>query len=450
MESVKKNLINILLLILGGLFSSILLFFTQVILARELSPLQFGTFSAAIATITLIAPLSLFGLQHAWLKVYGEEGYSANRILKPSLKFIFFSASLSILLITLWAFLGPHSSQFKNILLGLIALVFNYIVIELVTARLQLESKFSFLSLWQLFPNLFRFTLVVFGVLFLFEKLEIIHILFVYNISAILMILASMFFLIPMVAGNIKLEGNFGDHSKKRASLHTLESFTDIFKLCSPFGLAAVFYLIYLQSDLIIIKYLKGDEAVGIYNAAFVVILAFYLIPGIIYQKFLLPKFHQWANHDESSFLKFYQAGNGIMLMAGIVLLFISYLVIPILHPLLFGMEYLESVKVLSILILCIPVRFLATSIEIPLFTRGFMNNKTKIMGLVAMINLVLNFLLIPIYSIYGAAISTLISEILLLILYSFSAMKNIFGVKMWQNWFLGLSYQFWKNHEEK
>ena len=90
MESVKKNLINILLLILGGLFSSILLFFTQVILARELSPLQFGTFSAAIATITLIAPLSLFGLQHAWLKVYGEEGYSANRILKPSLKFIFF------------------------------------------------------------------------------------------------------------------------------------------------------------------------------------------------------------------------------------------------------------------------------------------------------------------------------------------------------------------------
>ena len=136
--------------------------------------------------------------------------------------------------------------------------------------------------------------------------------------------------------------------------------------------------------------------------------------------------------------------------MAGIVLLFISYLVIPILHPLLFGMEYLESVKVLSILILCIPVRFLATSIEIPLFTRGFMNNKTKIMGLVAMINLVLNFLLIPIYSIYGAAISTLISEILLLSLYSFSAMKNIFGVKMWQNWFLGLSYQFWKNHEEK
>ena len=78
------------------------------------------------------------------------------------------------------------------------------------------------------------------------------------------------------------------------------------------------------------------------------------------------------------------------------------------------------------------------------------MNNKTKIMGLVAMINLVLNFLLIPIYSIYGAAISTLISEILLLSLYSFSAMKNIFGVKMWQNWFLGLSYQFWKNHEEK
>ena len=450
MKSAKKNLINILLLILGGFFSSILLFFTQVLLARELSPLHFGTFSAAIATITLIAPLSLFGLQHVWLKVYGEEGYSANRILKPSFRFIFFSASLTLLLITLWAILGPHSHQFRNILLGLIALVFNYIVIELVTARLQLESKFSFLSLWQLFPNSFRFTLVVLGVLFFFEKLEIIHILIVYNISAFLMILSSLFYLIPMAAGNIKLEGNFGESSNKRKNLDSVGSFTDILKLCSPFGLAAVFYLIYLQSDLIIIKYLKGDEAVGIYNAAFVVILAFYLIPGIIYQKFLLPKFHQWANHDESSFLKFYQAGNGIMLLAGIVLLSISYLIIPILHPLLFGNEYLESVKVLSILVLCIPVRFLATSIEIPLFTRGFMNKKTKIMGLVALINLVLNFVLIPIYSIYGAAISTLISEILLLGLYSFSATKNVFGIKMWQQWFLGLNYQFWKNHEEK
>jgi len=450
LKSAKKNLINILLLILGGFFSSILLFFTQVILARELSPLHFGTFSAAIATITLIAPLSLFGLQHVWLKVYGEEGYSANRILKPSFRFIFFSASLTLLLITLWAILGPHSHQFRNILLGLIALVFNYIVIELVTARLQLESKFSFLSLWQLFPNLFRFTLVVLGVLFFFEKLEIIHILIVYNISAFLMILTSLFYLIPMAAGNIKLEGNFGESPNKRKNLDSVESFTNILKLCSPFGLAAVFYLIYLQSDLIIIKYLKGDEAVGIYNAAFVVILAFYLIPGIIYQKFLLPKFHQWANHDESSFLKFYQAGNGIMLLAGIVLLSISYLIIPILHPLLFGNEYLESVKVLSILVLCIPVRFLATSIEIPLFTRGFMNKKTKIMGLVALINLVLNFVLIPIYSIYGAAISTLISEILLLGLYSFSATKNVFGIKMWQQWFLGLNYQFWKNHEEK
>ena len=450
MKSEKKNLINILLLILGGFFSSILLFFTQVLLARELSPLHFGTFSAAIATITLLAPLSLFGLQHVWLKVYGEEGYSANRILKPSFRFIFFSASLTLILIILWAILGPHSHQFRNILLGLIALVFNYIVIELVTARLQLESKFSFLSLWQLFPNLFRFTLVVLGVLFFFEKLEIIHILIVYNISAFLMILSSLFYLIPMAAGNIKLEGNFGESPNKRKNLDPVDGFTDILKLCSPFGLAAVFYLIYLQSDLIIIKYLKGDEAVGIYNAAFVVILAFYLIPGIIYQKFLLPKFHQWANHDESSFLKFYQAGNAIMLLAGIILLFISYLIIPILHPLLFGEEYLESVKVLSILVLCIPVRFLATSIEIPLFTRGFMHKKTKIMGLVALINLVLNFVLIPIYSIYGAAISTLISEILLLGLYSFSATKNVFGVKMWQHWFLGLNYQFWKNHEEK
>src|SRR3546814_4412984 len=48
----------------------------------------------------------------------------------------------------------------------------------------------------------------------------------------------------------------------------------------------------------------RSDEAAGVYNVAFVIMSAVYLIPSVIYQKFLLPKIHIWANHDQETFVK--------------------------------------------------------------------------------------------------------------------------------------------------
>tara|TARA_B100000029_G_C17600504_1_gene965593 strand:- start:714 stop:2060 length:1347 start_codon:yes stop_codon:yes gene_type:complete len=447
LSNIKGSFLNILLLILGGAFSSLLLFSIQVILARELSPLYFGMFSASMATITLLAPLSVFGIQHVWLKVYGEEGYQANKYLFKSFIFISFSSLFTLALVVMWSFFGPHSIQFRNILLGLTVLIFSHAVMELVTSKLQLESKFSFLSFWQFLPNLLRFLFILGIVLIVSEGTEIHQVLVIYNLVAIIMILISFFYLLPMLRGKIKLAEEYSKPFQETKPIEEQIFLKNILSLASPFGFAAIFYLVYLQSDLILIKYLVGDEAVGIYNAAFIVILACYLIPGIIYQKFLLPRFHKWASYDKIKYLKYYQLGNGLMIVFGITMFLLLYLFIPLLHPLLFGKEYDESINVLYILIFCIPIRFLASSIEMPLFTKGFMAKKTRIMGFVALINVILNLLLIPVYSIYGAAVSTLISEILLLALYSYSVSRNVFDKRMWQGWFAIFKYNFWKNN---
>src|SRR3546814_17598760 len=76
-------------------------------------------------------------------------------------------------------------------------------------------------------------------------------------------------------------------------------SMWQIFAEAWPFGAAGIFHLIYFQSNIILLKYIRGDEAEGVYNVAFVIMSAVYLIPSVIYQKFPLPKIHLWSNPDQ-------------------------------------------------------------------------------------------------------------------------------------------------------
>src|SRR5687767_12146338 len=72
------------LLWVGSLAGAGFAFLTQVFLARKLGSNDFGAFSSALTTITLLAPLAGFGISQYWLKAFGQEGWAAKRWLKPS------------------------------------------------------------------------------------------------------------------------------------------------------------------------------------------------------------------------------------------------------------------------------------------------------------------------------------------------------------------------------
>jgi O-antigen/teichoic acid export membrane protein len=107
--------------------------------------------------------------------------------------------------------------------------------------------------------------------------------------------------------------------------------------------------------------------------------------------------------------------------------------------PLIFGENYQESVAVILILCVSIPIRFVATSVGGVLVTRDLMRHKVWYHGFTALLNILLNILLIPKYSFYGAAASTVISEIFLLIIYLYAVNKKVFGVDAYLGWKFGI-----------
>lgn len=393
-----------------------------MILARHLGVQQFGVFSSALSIITILSLLSGFGISQSWLKHFGIEGWNALRWLKPSFSLIIISVVIVLLILFLWIFFGPHGNMTQHILLVMSFFAMGQTVIELVSVKLQLEEKYPQLALWQLLPNLLRL-IIISIMIFLFSKtLDALDVAYIYAFVAILFILAGLYQLKRMKFF-LKLKG----HGKKVLNIIKQPTIKEALSHSWAFGLGSIFAFIYLQSDIIMVKYISGDEQAGLYNVSFTIITAILIFPTVFYQKFLMPKVHRWANNNKNKFYNNYKKGNIFMLISGITVLILLYLLSTFLILTLFGQEYINSIKILKILALSLPFYFVAYNIGTTMTTNEHMKEKVKLMGLIAILNITLNLFFIPLYQANGAAITTVLSNIVLFLLYSRYANKNVF-----------------------
>jgi O-antigen/teichoic acid export membrane protein len=439
-SSILKAFSAISFLWFGSLAGAGLVFITNVVLARELTPSSYGVFAAALATVTLLIPLAGFGVHRFWLKAFGAEGWGAVRWLTQSFRFVILSTTVTVLLLAVWAAFGPHDESFSWLLYWLLPVVVGYVLIEMVSAKLQLEERYSALVLWRLMPNLARLLLVLLVVSSATGQVNLDTIAVVYAAVAFVIMIAVFVQLLAMVQGQFALKGHLKLSDAEnifQTKITSIVRVSDVARQTWPFALHDLFYLMYYQSAVILLIYLDSDQAAGIYNVAFTIMAAVYLLPDVIFQKYLLPKFHRWANYDRARFLEVYRAGNGGMLLLGVFASGTIMLLAPWVIPLLFGKAYQEAVSLLTILALCVPLHFLVISIGVTLETQENMRLKVYYMGVVGVINVLLNILIIPFYGAQGAAVSTLLCEIMLLTLYLLAVRKHVFGSDAWRGWSL-------------
>lgn len=421
-----KAVQNISFLWVGSLIGAGCAFFTQVILARMLGPQGFGAFSSVLSLMNLLVPFVGFGIAQYWLKEFGKEGWSAARFIRPSLKLVCINIVLALSFLTIWAFGGPNDQVIQAVFFIMLIFVVGQVAVELISGKLQLEERYGTLALWQLMPHVARFSLVAIVGLCsgTHSNLKVAAVLFA-CVSLVVLALA-INPLIRMAKGKFFLIGH-GLQSEQNGFVQP-PRVKEILQGSWPFGMAAVFQLIYFQSDIVLVKYITGDEAAGYYNVAFTMMVAVLLFPGIIYQKFLLPKFHRWANYNRTLFYKVYSYGNAVMLLLGMLAMILVWMLSPIAIPYLFGNNYTAAVELLMILVLSAPILFVANSVGAVLVTQEHMRIKVKLMGAVALVNVVLNLIFIPVYGAYGAAVTTVVSNLILLISYYVSAQLWVFG----------------------
>jgi O-antigen/teichoic acid export membrane protein len=409
----RSALATISMLGAGSALNAAMVFATQTLLARELGPDAYGLFASSLATVTMIAPLAGFGLSQFRLKAYGVEGWDAGRWLPASLRFTTFTTLVAMALVVGWALLVAPDAQTRFALLALSPVVLSLCAIELLQNRFRLEDRYAHMALWLLAIPASR--LVVALLLLLVPQLTGRFVAISYGVIALVIVAWALPQLRAMARGDIDLRGH-GPRREVRFERAQLPGVGQLWSQAWAYGMAAILYPVFFQVSTILLKYQAGDAPAGMYSIALAVMVAVYLVPQTIYQKYLLSKLHRWAAHDPPKFWAVYRRGNVLMLLLGAGVGVAIAVVSPWVVPVVFGREYVEVVSVLGVLALCAPVRYLSSAMGSALLTEGHMRFRVYAMAMATLVAVALNALLIPAFGVLGAAWATVAAETTLLL----------------------------------
>lgn len=409
------------LLWLATLAGAGMVFLAQLLLARRLGPAEYGLFASSLATVSVIAPLAGFGLSQFRLKAYGNEGWSADRWLRPALRFSTFTGVLAVVAIVAWAVFGKAvDGPTRTTLLLLTPVIAGVFAVDLVGSKLRLEERHRALAGWQLLMPAGR--LAVATTLLAWPMASAPSAALGYGLVALLIAALAWPQLFAMQHGRMELKGH-----GPRPVVHSVDSpgAWALWSQAWAYGVSAVLYPVFFQVSTVLLKYLHSNEQAGHYGVALAVMTAIYLFPATVYQKYLLSRLHRWAAHDRPRFWQAYRIGNLAMLAAGLVVGLALALLSPWIVPWAFGPAFADVAVLLGILAVCVPIRFLSTAVGSALLTEHHMRYRVIAMLLATLVAVGLNWLAIPRYGAIGAAGATVLAEAVLLL-------AMWYGVRRW------------------
>ncbi len=197
-----------------------------------------------------------------------------------------------------------------------------------------------------------------------------------------------------------------------------------------PFGLTNFFYSIYFSIDIVMLSYLTGNYSTGLYKSAYNIITVFTTFFPV-YQNVIFPVMSKFFKESRDLIKVSYE------LSVKYLLLFILPLSVGIffyagpLVDLIYSNQYSLATTPVQILIWTISFLFINGAASTLLNAVDRETIVTRIYIVAAIFNVFLNLILIPLYSYDGAAIATVISEVLITVLTLYYIFKTDFKPDM-------------------
>ncbi|MBU3964301.1 flippase [Patescibacteria group bacterium] len=183
-----------------------------------------------------------------------------------------------------------------------------------------------------------------------------------------------------------------------------------------PLALAGIFSTIYSQIDSVMMGYWGYIAQTGWYNAAYRIVGAA-LIPGAMVAMSFVPVLNVAYKESKERLSKIYKGFIEAMFFLSVPILIGGIVLAPKIINWLYGESYLPASFALQILMAIVAATFLIYPLGAILLVFNFQKNAFWITVAGGIVNIFLNLILIPKFDLYGAALATLITYIMLLAL---------------------------------
>lgn len=383
-------------------FTSILFgFLTVIIVTRFLSPGEYGSLVLALITSEIALIGADFGLGSALVKYASEKvalknSKAVSEIFTTSLKIkLLFGgiASISVFVlsdgIATLVFRDPAVSLFIRIAAFV---VFTNNLMGLVTASFQGLQKFELITL---FGTLFSFLRLVFVSLFLLAGLKVSGVLLGYVLGGIsIAIIGVMYISMKMLNLRLRLPSLRLPYSRE---LLIFGAYPTIDRILGIF---------YSQLNLILLATYHLASDVGLFNIASTTVACLCIAPGIM-EAALYPIMSERCAMDSQKELRdLLDLSTKLLVVATFPITLLIMAAPSQIILLLYTSEYLPAYQALMILALLSIVTVSTTALGSMVYAKGRPDIRTKASVITAVVNTSLCLLLIPKWSIVGAATS--------------------------------------------
>ncbi len=388
----RKYFANTSWLMVERIFRGVMLLVVGVYVARYLGPEQFGLLSYAMSFVALFSAISILGLDGIVVRELVKDDTKRDELLGTAyfLKLIGAFLVLAVLYVTtfftsndrltnLLIFIIASSAIFQSF--GVIDFYFQSKVLSKYVVYAQFVSLIAS-SLIKLFLIWGRAPLLYFGIVFLLDG----------------MLLAT-----GLVIAYIRQKLNIFDW--KFSTKFALKLLKDSW----PLVLSGVFISIYMKIDQVMIKHMLETESVGQYAAAVKLSEAWYFVPVIVCGSLFPAVLNAKHQNDE-----FYQARlqklYDLMVWIAMPIALMTTMAADLVVQVLYGAQFSKAASVLTIhvwagVFVSLGVAsskwYIAENLQ-------FFSSINTVVG--AVVNIVLNLILIERYGIIGAAWATVIS----------------------------------------
>ena len=388
--------------------------FVGIYVARYLGPERFGLLSYANSYVGIFTAIAILGLDGIVVRELVKSPDQRDTLLGTSFLLKVVGTLLMWVLILATLFFSNNDSLTSS-LIAIIAFGVLFQTFNVIDYNFQAEVKSKYVVHSQIaqliVSSITKLVLILKG-------LPLVWFAAVYSLDAIILAVG-LAYAYSKNSGSIKK----WKWNAKVALALLLDSW--------PLMFAYMSYLIYAKIDRIMIKEMLDEHNVGIYSAAYILYEAPLFI-SLMIAKSVYPILVQYYQDNKNRFFQLYSTLSSYLTLLSYLIVLFIFIFHEILIQITFGESFEESSKILMLLSFGM----------IPMFNAFLRSSYITISGnqkiilyttlFSAMLNIVLNLLLIKAYGVIGAVYATVFTQTLSLIIlnFAFTNTRSIFFIQ--------------------
>ena len=377
------------------IFQMLISLVVGVLTARYLGPSNYGALNYTASFVSFVLPIANLGMEGVVIKKIIEKPEDEGVYLGSCMVFRIISSLLSIasIIVVVW-FLNIGDFE-KLLLLVLQSAQLIFKAMNILDSWFQRYLKSKYVSIGKMIACI---VVSIYKIVLLATSQSI----YWFAVSNTLTDFVIVFVLIFFYHKNNGNKLSFRFYAGK-----------EILKDSYHFILSGIMTAIYSQMDKIMIGGMLTDSDVGLYTTATTICTMWIFVPTAVINSFR-PKIMELkqSNNEGKYILRLEQLYSAVIWMCLFVAACITVFAKLIIF-ILYGSEYIEATNALQIVVWCETFAMIGTARGIWILCENKNKYVKYYLAIGAVVNLVLNMLMIPLYGIEGAAIATLITQIM-------------------------------------